>query len=127
MLNVGFEVIKVFIKVLYSNFFIGEDLIYVVLVVYGKDLFVVFNLIGNIDKESIGKKLFNIVNLCFDGNFMGKSFKIVKEKVFDVSVRFGGYQVLVVFVVGKFMDDVQVFLCILRDEGVKIFCIVIGD
>lgn len=91
MLNVGFEVIKVFIKVLYSNFFIGEDLIYVVLVVYGKDLFVVFNLIGNIDKESIGKKLFNIVNLCFDGNFMGKGFKIVKEKVFDVSVRFGGY------------------------------------
>lgn len=127
MLNVGFEVIKVFIKVLYSNFFIGEDLIYVVLVVYGKDLFVVFNLIGNIDKESIGKKLFNIVNLCFDGNFMGKGFKIVKEKVFDVSVRFGGYQVLVVFVVGKFMDDVQVFLCILRDEGVKIFCIVIDD
>lgn len=127
MSNAGFEATKVFIKALYSNFPIGEDSTHVALVVYGKDSLVVFNLIGNTDKESIGKKLLNTANPRSDGNFMGKGLKTVKEKVFDVSARPGGHQVLVVLVAGKSMDDAQAPSRILRDEGVKIFCIAIDD
>ena len=127
MSNAGFQASKVFIKALYSNFPIGEDSTHVALVVYGKDSLVVFNLTGNTDKESIDKKLLHTANPSSDGNFMGRGLKTVKEKVYDVSARPGGHQVLVLLVAGKSLDDVQAPSRVLRDEGVKIFCIAIGD
>ena len=127
MSSTEFEAAKVFIKALYSNFPMGEDSTHVALVVYGKDSLVVFNLIGNTDKESIDKKVLYTANPSSDGNFMGRGLKAVKEKVFEVSARPGGHQVLVVLVTGKSLDDVQAPSRILRDEGVKIFCIAIGD
>lgn len=125
--NAGFQASKVFIKALYSNFPIGEDSTHVALVVYGKDPHVVFNLIGNTDKESVDKKLLSTANPSSDTNFMGRGLKTVKEKVYEVSARPGGHQVLVVLVAGKSLDDVKAPSRLLRDEGVKIFCVGIGD
>ena len=127
MSNAGFQATKVFIKALYSNFPIGEDSTHVALVVYGRDSLVVFNLIENTDKESIDKMLLYTGNPSSDGSFMGRGLKTVKEKVFEVSARPGGHQVLVVLVAEKSLDDVRTPSRILRDEGVKTFCIGIGD
>ena len=127
MSNAGFEATKMFIKALYSNFPIGEDSTHVALVVYGKDTREVFNLIENTDKESIDKKLLYTANPSSDENFMGRGLKTVKEKVYEVSARPGGHQVLVILVAGKSLDDVKAPSRVLRDEGVKIFCIGIGD
>ena len=127
MSNAGFQAAKVFIRALYSNFPIGQDSTHVALVVYGKDSRVIFNLIGNTDKESIDKKLLYTANPSSDGNFMGSGLKTIKEKVFEVSARPGGHQVLVALVAGKSLDHVQAPARVLRDEGVKIFCVAIGD
>jgi len=127
MSNAGFQASKVFIKALYSNFPIGKDSTHVALVVYGKDSLVVFNLIENTNTESIDKKLLYTANPSSDGNFIGRGLKTVKEKVFEVSARPGGHQVLVVLVAGKSQDDVIAPARVLRDEGVKIFCVAIGD
>ena len=127
MSNAGFQASKEFIKALYSNFPIGEDSTHVALVVYGKDPHVVFNLIGNTDKESVDKKLLSTANPSSDANFMGRGLKTVKENVYEVSARPGGHQVLVVLVAGKSLDDVKTPSRLLRDEGVEIFCVGIGD
>lgn len=50
IINVGFQDVKLFIKKLYSNFFIGEYLIYVGFVVFGEELKIIFDLIEYIDK-----------------------------------------------------------------------------
>lgn len=127
MSNAGFQAAKVFIMGLYGNFPIGEDSTHVGLVVYGKDSLVVLNLIGNTDKESIDKKLLYTANPNSDGNLLGKGLKTIKESVYEVSARPRGHQVLVVLVAGKSLDDVKVPSRVLRDEGVTIFCIGIGD
>lgn len=127
MSNAGFQDAKVFIKTLYSNFPIGEDSTHVGFVVYGKDSRVVFNLIKYTDKESVDKKLLYTANPSSDENLLGKGLTTVKEVIYDVSARPGGHQVLVVLAAGKSLDDVKAPSRALRDEGVAIFCIGIGD
>lgn len=95
--------------------------------VYGKDPLTVFNLIQYTDKESVDKEILHTENPSSDGNWLGKGLGTVKENVYDVSARPGGHQVLVVLAAGKSLDDVKAPSRDLRDKGVAIFCIGIGD
>ena len=127
MPNTGFEAAKTFIKKLYSNFPIGEDATHVGLVVYGKVSPVVFNLIDNRDKESVDDKVLSAFNPGSGENVLGKGLRITKDRVFDVSARPGGHQVLMVLVAGKSNDDTRFPARALRDKGVTIFGIGMGD
>ena len=127
MSNTGFQAAKVFIKNIYSNFPIGEDSTHVGFVVYDQDSRVVFNLIQYTYKESVDSKLLSTTKPYSDGNLLGKGITTVKESVFDASARPGGHQVLVVLAAGQSLDDVKAPSRALRDNGVAIFCIGVGD
>lgn len=125
--NAGFQAAKRFIRKLYSNFPIGEDSAHVALVVFGKDSQTVFNLIEYTDKQTLDMKLRYTSNPDSSENLLGKGLRAVRESVYDVSARPGGHQVLVVLTAGKSQDDVKAPSRDLRDEGVTIFCIGLGD
>lgn len=127
MQNAGFQAAKSFIKKVYSNFPIGEDATHIGLVVYGKDSRVVFNLINNNDKESVDSKVLRATYPSSDESLLGEGLRTAKEAVFDVSARPGGHQVLVLLAAGKSNDETKATSRALRDNGITIFGIGIGN
>ena len=122
-----FQAAKTFIRKLYSNFPISEDAAHVGFVIYGKEPHVVFDLIEHEDKQNVDSKLLTATSPISDGNFLGQGLMTAKRSVFDVSARPGGHQVLVILAAGKSKDDTTVPSRTLRDNGVTIFGIGIGN
>ncbi|PFX28712.1 Collagen alpha-3(VI) chain [Stylophora pistillata] len=125
--NTEFQDAKLFIKKLYSNFPIGEYSTHVGLVVFGEGSQTIFDLIEYTDKETLNVKLNLISKSNSSGNFLGRGLKTVKKSIYDVSARPGGHQVLVVIAAGTSQDDVNAPSRDLRDEGVRIFCVGVGN
>ena len=125
--NAGFQDAKLFIKKLYSNFPIGEYSTHVGLVVFGEESKTIFDLIEYTDKQTLDMKLPSLLKYDSSENFLGRGLETVKKNVYDVSARPGGHQVLVIIAAGSSQDDVKAPSRDLRDEGVRIFCLGIGN
>ena len=127
MPNNGFEAVKIFIKKIYSNFPIGEDATHIGLVLSGKASPVVLNLTDNKGAQSVNTKVLSTTSPSFEKNALGKGLIATKENVFDISARPGGRQVLMVLAAGKSDDDTKMPSRALRDKGVNIFAVGIGN
>ena len=127
MPNNGFEAVKIFIKKIYSNFPIGEDATHIGLVLSGKASPVVLNLTDNKGAQSVNTKVLSTTSPSFEKNALGKGLKATKENVFDITARPGGRQVLMVLAAGKSDDDTKMPSRALRDKGVNIFAVGIGN
>lgn len=114
-------------KKVYSNFPIGEDAAHVGMVIYENKPRVVFSLNEGENKQSADKKMLSAIYPNSDGSYLGKGLRAAKERVFDVSARPGGHQVLLVFSGGKSTDETKTSSRVLRDSGVIIFAIGIGN
>lgn len=127
MPNNGFEAVKIFIKKIYSNFPVGEDATHIGLVLSGKASPVVLNLTDNKGAQSVNTKVLSTTSPSFEENALGKGLIATKENVFDISARPGGCQVLMVLAAGKSDDDTKMPSRALRDKGVNIFAVGIGN
>lgn len=118
---------KEFMKKVYGNFPISQDATHVGFAVYGCTPKVVFTLTEYTTRQSLNKAVDEYQYQECEKKLLGEGLSFVRKVIFDESARPGAQKVLVVLVAGASEDDVRAPSRDLRDHGVIIFAVAIGN